>query len=78
MDSKLLGSNIAWLSRYELVHETLRLFCSKMDFTKIENTLSLSELDLIKSLTTEKGNKVVYSCTGEEIRIRLIDLGILT
>lgn len=25
MDSKLLGSNIAWLSRYELVHETLRL-----------------------------------------------------
>ena len=26
MDSKLLGSNIAWLSRYELVHETLGLF----------------------------------------------------
>ena len=26
MDSKLLGSNIAWLSRYELIHETLRLF----------------------------------------------------
>ncbi|MBK6482121.1 MAG: transposase [Chitinophagaceae bacterium] len=27
MDSKLLGSNIAWLSRYELIHETLRLVC---------------------------------------------------
>ena len=26
MDSKLLGSNIAWLSRYEPVHETLHLF----------------------------------------------------
>ena len=26
MDSKLLGSNIAYLSRYELVHETFRLF----------------------------------------------------
>ena len=26
MDSKLLGSNLAWLSRYELVHETLSLF----------------------------------------------------
>ena len=25
MDSKLLGSNIVWLSRYELVHESLRL-----------------------------------------------------
>jgi hypothetical protein len=26
MDSKLLESSIAWLSRYELIHETLRLF----------------------------------------------------
>lgn len=30
MDSKLLGSNIAWLSRYELVHETLGLFYKKI------------------------------------------------
>lgn len=28
MESKLLGSNIAWYSRYELIHETLRLFIS--------------------------------------------------
>jgi hypothetical protein len=27
MDSKLMGSNIAWLSRYEIIHETIRLFC---------------------------------------------------
>jgi len=26
MDSKLLGSNNVWLSRYELIHETVRLF----------------------------------------------------
>jgi len=77
MDSKLLGSNIAWLSRYELVHETLRLFCSKTDFTKLEGTLSPSELELVKSLLAEKGNKVVYRCSGEEVRIRLIDLGML-
>lgn len=77
MDSKLLGSNIAWLSRYELVHETLRLFCSKTDFTKLEGTLFPSELELVKSLLAEKGNKVVYRCSGEEVRIRLIDLGML-
>jgi hypothetical protein len=77
MDSKLLGSNIAWLSRYELVHETLRFFCSKTDITKLESTLSLSELELVKSLLAEKGNKVVYRSSGEEVRIRLIDLGML-
>lgn len=77
MDSKLLGSNIAWLSRYELVHETLRLFCYKTGITKLESTLSLSELELVKGLLAEKGNKVVYRCSGEEVRIRLIDLGML-
>jgi len=30
MDSKLLGSNIAWLNRYELIHETLRLFYNQV------------------------------------------------
>jgi len=29
MDSKLIGSNIAWYSRYELIHETLRLFIAE-------------------------------------------------
>jgi hypothetical protein len=77
MDSKLLGSNIAWLSRYELVHETLRLFCSKAAFAELVNALTLSELELVKSLLSETGNKVVYRCSGEEVKIKLIDLGIL-
>lgn len=77
MDSKLLGSNIAWLSRYELVHETLRLFCSKTDIKKLESTLSPAEMELVKSLLSEEGNKVVYRCSGEEIKMRLIDLGML-
>jgi len=77
MDSKLLGSNIAWLSRYELVHETLRLFCSKTAFAELVDALTLSELELVKSLLSETGNKVVYRCSGEEVKIRLIDLGIL-
>ncbi|WP_041779350.1 transposase [Belliella baltica] len=57
MDSKLLGSNIAWLSRYELIHETVQLFCSKADFTKLETALSQSEMELVKSLLAEKGIK---------------------
>jgi len=78
MDRKLLGSNIAWLSRYELVHETLRLFCSKTAFKELVNTLTLSELELVKSLLSETGNKVIYRCSGEGVKIRLIDLGVLT
>lgn len=77
MDSKLLGSNIAWLSRYELVHETLRLFCSKVDITNLESKLSTLEMELVKSLLAEKGNKVVYRCSGEEVKVRFIDLGML-
>lgn len=74
MDSKLLGSNIAWLGRYELVHETLRLFCSKTAFA---GRLNSSELELVKSLLSETGNKVVYRCSGEEAKTRLVDLGAL-
>jgi hypothetical protein len=71
MDSKLLGISIAWLSRYELVHETLRLFCYNTDSKLLERTLSPAELELVKSLLSEKGNKVVYRCRGEEVKIRL-------
>jgi hypothetical protein len=80
MDSKLLGSNIAWLSRYELVHESLRLFCSEVDFTKLSGTscLSSSDIELVKSILAEKGNKVVYRSSGEEVKAKLIDLGLLT
>ncbi len=72
MDSKLLGSNIAWLSRYELVHETLRLFydqakpCGKLDKGTCERLDSLLKLE---------GNKVVYTCSGEEVKSRLQELG---
>ncbi|MCA1763037.1 MAG: transposase [Cryomorphaceae bacterium] len=75
MDSKLLGSNIAWLSRYELIHETLRLFCSKAGITNLESKMSTSQMELINSLLAEKGNKVVYRCSGDDVKVRLIDLG---
>jgi len=74
MDSKLLGSNIAWLSRYELIHETLRLFYKQEKlFGKIDKVTE----DRLEELLKLEGNKVVYICTGEEVKSRLQELGVL-
>lgn len=75
MDSKLLGSNIAWLSRYELIHETLRLFIAEREEFIYKKSLSKDEFSLIKSIQDETGNKVVYRSTKSEIDARLIALG---
>jgi len=42
MDSKLLGSNTAWLSRYELIHETLHLFYKQI---KKSEKLEIQRID---------------------------------
>jgi len=75
MDSKLLGSNIAWLSRYELIHETLRQFIIEREEFIYKKSLSKDEFSLIKSIQDETGNKVVYRSTKSEIDTRLIALG---
>jgi len=75
MDSKLLGSNIAWLSRYELIHETLRQFIIEREEFIYKKSLSKDEFSLIKSILDETGNKVVYRSTKLEIDSRLIVLG---
>jgi hypothetical protein len=77
MDSKLMGSNIAWLSRYELVHETLRLFCRDV-LGSLDNHPSLdSKKGLIENLLKETGNKVVYRSTNSEVKTKLQELGLL-
>lgn len=58
MDSKLLGSNIAWLSRYELIHETLRLFYIQV---KQADQLDKAIDDRLDKLLQLEGNKVVYT-----------------
>ena len=75
MDSKLLGSNIAWYSRYELIHETLRVFITKHQSLIDSKNLRKKELELIKAIKGETGNKVVYRSTKDEINARLISLG---
>jgi hypothetical protein len=75
LDSKLLGSNIAWLSRYELIHESLRLFIAEREDFIYKKSMSKDEFSLIKSIQDETGNKVVYRSTKSEIDTRLIALG---
>jgi hypothetical protein len=48
MDSKLLGSNIAWCSRYELVHDALAVFFNgRRTFILNRNTLSNADTALL-------------------------------
>lgn len=72
MDSKLLGSNIAWLSRYELIHETLRIFYNQINTSAKLNKATKTRLDALLQL---EGNKVVYTCSSEEVQSRLQELG---
>src|SRR5690554_3953744 len=75
MDSKLVGSNIAWYTRYELVHETLRLFIAEREEHIFKKSLSKEMFSLIESIRSEKGNKVVYRSTKAEIDSRFVELG---
>jgi hypothetical protein len=75
MDSKLIGSNISWYSRYELVHETLGLFIDERQEFIYKKSLSKEEFSLIKSIEGETGNKVVYRSTKAEIDTLFLALG---
>lgn len=72
MDSKLLGSNIAWLSRYELIHETLRLFYKDV---KPHGKIDKETESILDKLLETEGNKVTYICNSEEVKSRLEQLG---
>ncbi len=76
MDSKLIGSNIAWCTRYELIHQTISHFCHKSE-QKLKGLLSEKEQEQITAICNEKGEKVVYRSTREEIQKRLMELGLL-
>lgn len=70
MDSKLLGSNIAWLSRYEIVHETLRIF-----YREVKKIGQIEETTILENLLKIEGNKIVYALTNEEVRAKMQELG---
>ena len=75
MDSKLIGSNIVWYTRYELIHETIRLFIAEREEFIFKKSLSKEEISLIKNIQGETGNKVVYRSTKAEIDAQFVALG---
>ena len=76
MDSKLIGSNIAYFSRYEIIHQTFVLFCK----TLIDSDYMLfseDERQQLKSLLKEEPLKTIYRSTKEDIQTRMQSIGIL-
>jgi hypothetical protein len=76
MDSKLIGSNIAFYSRYEIIHRALCLFLEHID-SPILHLLSREEQKKLESITQEDSTKTVYRSTKDQIKERLATLGIL-
>lgn len=76
MDSKLIGSNIALFTRYEIIHHTLFMFFKSLD--KVQKTRLLKgDLEQLKKLAEEEASKTVYRSTKEELKERLQPIGIL-
>ena len=63
MDSKLLGSNIGWYSRYGIVHETIRKYCAANGITEIDGK-EREPAEILK----EKAEAVTYRSTKEEVQ----------
>ena len=76
MDSKLIGSNIAFSTRYEIIHQTLCMFYKSLD-KATKSKLLQTDLEQLDNLTKEEPIKTVYRCTREELKGRLQPIGIL-
>ena len=73
-DSKLIGSNIAFYSRYELIHKTLLLYYKHILHKQTE-LLSKENRDILTDFIKEKSASTVYTSDKKEINTRLILLG---
>ena len=74
MDSKLIGSNIAYFTRYEVIHQTLSMFYKTLN-KKARSKLSASHRQQLQNIVKEESGKAVYRSTREEIQTRSQDLG---
>jgi hypothetical protein len=74
MDSKLIGGNIAFYSRYELIHRTLIQFYNKI-YKKQIKILSKEDRDILAGFVKEKSSATVYNSSKQQIADRLINLG---
>ena len=76
MDSKLLSSNIAFYSRYEIIHHTLLRFYKVLDDSG-RKRLTAKVRAQIKELSEEEPKKTVYRNSKDEIASRLQYIGTL-
>lgn len=76
MDSKLIGSNIAYFSRYEIIHQTFALFCKTLNDSDLL-LFSEDEKLQLKRLLKEEPLKTIYRSTKEDIKTRMQSIGIL-
>lgn len=74
MDSKLISSNIAWYSRYEIIHATFVKCVSEESLSRIDDQLVRQQaLDFFQ----EDAAKTVYRTDSETMGKRLLALGIV-
>jgi hypothetical protein len=76
MDSKLMGSNIAWYSRYELIHETVRKAYILLKSESTDLFLCSTAVALLESILKESGDKVSYRSSKTEIEAKLAEMGV--
>lgn len=74
MDSKNIGSNIAHLSRYEIVHTTLRMFFKSLDKKQLRN-IPKRYKNSVQEISTEKVQQILDMENREQISKRLEYLG---
>ena len=71
MDSKLIGSNIARQSRYELIHTTLAKFLKAVTLS----CLSHEQQEQAKAYVEEDSSKTVYRSDADTLQSRLPPIG---
>jgi hypothetical protein len=76
MDSKLLGSNIAWFNRYEVVHETLRMVYLSLNGV-LDKILPVSVLSLLQEIVSEPCSNVSYRSNSQQLETKLVKLGVV-
>lgn len=73
MDSKLIGSNIAWYSRYQIIHETFLKCIDK----EMANSFTPQLKEKVLALLHENAKNVVYTSDQETINSKLRNIGLV-
>lgn len=76
IDSKLIGSNIAWYSRFEIIHQTVVLFFKTLDSSDLQ-LFSEAEKQQLAFVLEEEPQKTIYRSTKDDILERVQAIGLL-